>query len=336
MWTFPGTPPSCSWYNDYSGSGGGSSSGSSGSSSSGSGSGGSGSSSGSGGSSNGGGSGSSGSGSGGGSNNNDNGSSGSGSGGDSGGGSNGNQQNYENVADGNNGGDGGGDPFSDFDISVCESYESLWLWDLSMSCDDSLIGCNCTFAAELIDDGLLSCEDASLCPQECQVCVAMVIIMMTVYYSRRRKDQQDLKASLMAEENLAKLGAKEEGNGMMYINGDMPWHPPGSHAGLTEQTLQPVSTMSTTASQSFFEGSRIQAFGGESLLGGKDKSTSDSNEDEEYNFAPPMQTAGIDETGIISPISTPGVSIDGEEGDGELENSAEGPSMLDDSLDTEN
>ena len=111
-----------------------------------------------------------------------------------------------------------------------------------MSCDDSLIGCNCTFAAELIDEGLLSCEDASSCPRECQVCstclallgcevspdaplaselitskillyliaagVALVVIMMVAYYSRRRKDQQDLKASLMAEENLAKLGEK--------------------------------------------------------------------------------------------------------------------------------
>jgi hypothetical protein len=175
--------------------------------------------------------------------------------------------------------------------------------------------------------------------------VALVIIMLAAYYSRRHKDRQDLKASLMAEDNLTKLGAIDERPGVMYINGDIPWKPRVSRGDLTEQTLQPISTMSTTTSRSFFEGSRIQTFGAESLLG-KDNSASDSNAEEElsraFDFAPTTSAVPIVQTEcpgkaeIVSPISTPGASLKDEQGDDELENSDEGLSMLEASLEDEN
>lgn len=359
MWTFPGQAPDCSWYNYDTGSGG---SGSSGGSSSGGSNGGS---SNGGSSSSGGSSGSSGGSSSGGSSNGSGSSGGGGDGSSNSGGNGGSgndaEQNYEDVVD------AGGDPFSDFDIEVCESYENLWLWDLSLSCnssnvDDALHGCNCTFAAEMFYEGQLTCDDASLCPRDCSICttclsllgcdvspetplaselikskmllyliaagIAMVIIMMAAYYSRRRKDREDLKTSLMAEQNLEKFGT-------MYINADLPWQPPSSLSptdGTAASTLQPSNTTS------FEDKPVVQPFRGGSLLGNDDRSTSDSNEDS-FDFgpattsdAPFVQTTGPDEGGLISPISTPAGSLDGEEGDDELENSQESSDSLDDSL----
>merc|ERR1719343_331897 len=37
---------------------------------------------------------------------------------------------------------------SSFDISTCETYSNVWLWDLALTCEDlsTLEGCKCTFA----------------------------------------------------------------------------------------------------------------------------------------------------------------------------------------------
>lgn len=64
------------------------------------------------------------------------------------------------------------DPYADFDITQCNTYENLWLWDFSITCEseDSLENCQCLFAEQLLQLGLLSCDDAPSCPSECRVC----------------------------------------------------------------------------------------------------------------------------------------------------------------------
>jgi hypothetical protein len=64
------------------------------------------------------------------------------------------------------------DPFSDFDIKQCDTYQNLWLWDLSLTCEseDSLDSCRCVFAEELRSVGLLKCADAVMCPSSCPIC----------------------------------------------------------------------------------------------------------------------------------------------------------------------
>jgi hypothetical protein len=70
--------------------------------------------------------------------------------------------------------DGGSDsnPYYDFDITKCDTYENLWMWDLSLTCDDSesFDNCECTFAEELLVYGYLTCYDRALCPSDCQIC----------------------------------------------------------------------------------------------------------------------------------------------------------------------
>ena len=68
--------------------------------------------------------------------------------------------------------DNGFDPYTDFDLEQCDTYENLWLWDLSLTCKNSksLDGCECSYAEELLFEGTISCDDFSLCPSECSVC----------------------------------------------------------------------------------------------------------------------------------------------------------------------
>ena len=75
--------------------------------------------------------------------------------------------------DGGDGGNGNAyDPYTDFDIEQCDTYENLWLWDLSLTCESesSLEACECIFAEQLVDEGLLSCDDMGSCPADCQIC----------------------------------------------------------------------------------------------------------------------------------------------------------------------
>ena len=83
----------------------------------------------------------------------------------------------ENDNDGGEGGvDGGGegDATANFDITVCESYSSYWLWDLALTCNstESLDGCDCTTAESLRDGGAVVCPEdgGSSCPTDCPVC----------------------------------------------------------------------------------------------------------------------------------------------------------------------
>jgi hypothetical protein len=70
--------------------------------------------------------------------------------------------------------DGGNDnnPYYDFDITQCDTYENLWMWDLSLTCDDSesFDNCECAFTEELLAYGYLACYDMALCPSDCQIC----------------------------------------------------------------------------------------------------------------------------------------------------------------------
>lgn len=63
-------------------------------------------------------------------------------------------------------------PYSDFDVGTCDTYENLWLWDFSLTCDDAdnLESCECNFAEEMLGIGLLSCDMAAECPKDCAIC----------------------------------------------------------------------------------------------------------------------------------------------------------------------
>jgi hypothetical protein len=159
------------------------------------------------------------------------------------------------------------------------------VWDLSLSCnsssvDASLIGCKCSFAAELMGNGLLTCDDASLCPPSCPVCrtcmsilgcrkhpetplgselvshklllylivavAALVVIMLAVYHYRsRRRYQDDLRKRLIEEEKIWKSTKNGDLDNCMYIIDDFPWKPSPSD-DYTPQTFQPVNTMNTS------------------------------------------------------------------------------------------
>jgi hypothetical protein len=70
-------------------------------------------------------------------------------------------------------------PTENFDIETCDTYSSLWMWDLSLSCQSALSfdDCECTFAKELKEMGLLSCEDATKCPSSCDVCLTCMYLL---------------------------------------------------------------------------------------------------------------------------------------------------------------
>jgi hypothetical protein len=63
-----------------------------------------------------------------------------------------------------------------FNVSRCDTYSNYWLWDLALSCESSqnLTSCECTTAAQLMNDGDLSCPDGTdenpYCPYDCEIC----------------------------------------------------------------------------------------------------------------------------------------------------------------------
>lgn len=82
--------------------------------------------------------------------------------------------------DDDGGGNGAGDDaMANFDIQECDTFGSLWMWDLSLSCSsmETLEDCECTFASELFEEGLLTCDDVGLCPRECGVCLTCLRLL---------------------------------------------------------------------------------------------------------------------------------------------------------------
>lgn len=145
-------------------------------------------------------------------------------------------------------------PYDDFAISKCETYESLWRWDLHMSCgsdNSNLDSCDCTFAQELFDKGLLVCEDRERCPRSCPVCstcltilgcpdsaglsssldtatiiyivvgaVILLVIALALFHARRRSQHQnDLNQHLMED-------ADEKGMPDSSRDRELGWEPP--------------------------------------------------------------------------------------------------------------
>lgn len=72
---------------------------------------------------------------------------------------------------------------SSFDISACETYSNVWLWDLALTCEDlsTLEGCECTFAEEYESLGEVSCATSSsseyACPAGCNVCQTCMMLL---------------------------------------------------------------------------------------------------------------------------------------------------------------
>jgi len=60
-------------------------------------------------------------------------------------------------------------PYDIFDLSNCTSYNSYWLWDLAITCEES---CQCTSTEALFEDGSLTCPSNQnpYCPQDCDIC----------------------------------------------------------------------------------------------------------------------------------------------------------------------
>jgi hypothetical protein len=149
------------------------------------------------------------------------------------------EEDFENSNgddDGGDDGDGGDyDPYEDFDIEQCDTFENLWIWDLSLTCDgeEDLSSCECVFAEELLGLELLSCEDASLCPAECPICstcmqlmgcttvttgiksgrtsntvfvlaagIGLVVFGLIYFVARRNRGNSDLATHLMEDEEI--------------------------------------------------------------------------------------------------------------------------------------
>jgi hypothetical protein len=66
-------------------------------------------------------------------------------------------------------------PVTPFDISVCESYSSDWLFDLSSTCGQlgndpsTTSSCACADAEEKINNGMIQCG-VDECPEDCAIC----------------------------------------------------------------------------------------------------------------------------------------------------------------------
>lgn len=71
------------------------------------------------------------------------------------------------------------DPYTDFSIHNCDTYENLWMWDMALTCEseDSLENCKCAFTEELMSLGLLTCEQIALCPSGCQICTTCLTLV---------------------------------------------------------------------------------------------------------------------------------------------------------------
>ena len=154
-----------------------------------------------------------------------------------------------------------------------------------MDGDISLGSCNCTFAEELRDYGLLTCDDATFCPSDCPICftcmqilgcdvrppnqplasqwvstsimlyiiaaaVAIFVLALAVYYSHRKwQDQNDLGKYLIEKQKSGGgIGIDQDGPSFMYIDGDLMWKPlPSDRQYAAQFAAQTIQPTSTTS-----------------------------------------------------------------------------------------
>lgn len=223
----------------------------------------------------------------------------------------------------------------------------------SSSYDD----CGCVFAETLIGEGLLTCEDADLCPQECPVCAiclallcegippdgltgqsdfmsrpalmyvlaavaGFLLISLALYYARRRRnDNKDLSKSLMDT---------HDKGGTMYIS-DGTYDGVLSHSDESSSstpaimkshqnidTILPVGTMSTS-------GTSVRRPGGSAgrsiLPPPSDDGSVDYDESIGGGEIPTsFDATGVQldlETGMVSPMPT----VEGTSSDGDTNSS---------------
>ena len=172
--------------------------------------------------------------------------------------------------------------------------------------DLSLGGCNCTFAEELRDNGLLSCDDTSFCPEDCSICttcmsllgcdvtperplvsrllsttimlyviaaaVSLLIFALAAYYSRRKwQDERDLNESLIEKQkhagNIIGNDYDHKGPSFMYIDGDLMWKPLPSDQQYAASMVQPIGTMSTASTGNEYLEERVQPGSGTRSVG---------------------------------------------------------------------
>jgi len=89
-----------------------------------------------------------------------------------------NETSSNGTGDSTNDGDEDDDipsPLMHFNISDCETYANMWVWDLAMTCSDSSMNqtdCQCTSAEILMQYGELYCPSTEdpVCPDNCSVC----------------------------------------------------------------------------------------------------------------------------------------------------------------------
>lgn len=145
-------------------------------------------------------------------------------------------------------------------------------------------GCSCSFAEELMENNLLSCEETSLCPSDCRICsiclhmlgcdpeptvfrnmsalsilyivgaaVGMLFFGLVAHYSRKHCGNGSRYRNNDLDQNLLDSKEKDISAAMMYMHeGDRAWKPlPSDQEYAASQrripSLQHTSTMSTAS-----------------------------------------------------------------------------------------
>ena len=91
----------------------------------------------------------------------------------------GNGNNNNNNNNNNNGNERESDPYSDFQLDKCDTYENLWVWDAELYCSDidNIAQCTCQYAQGLMMLGELQCSDIDSCPDDCSICRSCLTVM---------------------------------------------------------------------------------------------------------------------------------------------------------------
>jgi hypothetical protein len=167
--------------------------------------------------------------------------------------------------------------------------------------------------------------------------VTLLVIMAAAYYSRQKgRDVEDMKTSLIKQEKNCKMIIDTDSLSAMHMDENLEWKPPAFHQ-FSPHSIQPVNTMSTTASTSRFYEEKIQTEVGGSLLGEDRSACSDPYESSSFGFCEsPLQestmqiVSDVDDV-LISPIPTAGDgSSSEEEGNFVFEDGTPSPTSPDD------